>query len=283
MNPYTLPDGNVLIAFSGGRTSGYMLHQILDANGGLPERVVVSFQNTGREMPETLDFVQECGERWNVPIVWLEYRDSEAGYEVVTHNSASRDGEPFEALIRKRKFLPNQAARFCTTGLKLRPGEKYLRGALGWENWVNCNGIRYDEPRRVKPHLEKVKGTRWVNWQPMAQAGETIAHVDAFWRRQPFALRLPTLDGNTWLGNCDGCFLKAEKKLVQLALLHPERAAWWERMEALADSITSGTGVTFSKRYSRTQLREFAQSQGEMFGGHGDALCQVDEGECFGE
>lgn len=36
-NPYLLPAGNVQIAFSGGRTSDYMLHQILAANGDLPE------------------------------------------------------------------------------------------------------------------------------------------------------------------------------------------------------------------------------------------------------
>ncbi len=36
-----LPDGNVLISFSGGRTSGYMLHRILEANGDLPDRVRV--------------------------------------------------------------------------------------------------------------------------------------------------------------------------------------------------------------------------------------------------
>lgn len=29
-DPYLLPDGNVQIAFSGGRTSGYMLHRILE-------------------------------------------------------------------------------------------------------------------------------------------------------------------------------------------------------------------------------------------------------------
>jgi len=62
-SPYILPNGNVAIAFSGGRTSAYMLHQILEASGDLPERVIVSFQNTGREMPETLDFMQECGDR----------------------------------------------------------------------------------------------------------------------------------------------------------------------------------------------------------------------------
>ena len=99
MNPYELPEDNVLISFSGGRTSGYMLHQILCANGDLPDRAKVTFANTGREMPETLDFVQECSDRWNVPITWLEYRKEKPKFEVVSHNSASRDGEPFNQLI----------------------------------------------------------------------------------------------------------------------------------------------------------------------------------------
>ena len=57
---YLLPEGNVQIAFSGGRTSGYMLYKILEANNGLPDRAKVIFTNTGREMPETYDFIQEC-------------------------------------------------------------------------------------------------------------------------------------------------------------------------------------------------------------------------------
>ena len=60
-NPYTLPSCLVQIAFSGGRTSAYMLRKIMDANPGLRDDVVVTFQNTGREMPQTLDFVAEVG------------------------------------------------------------------------------------------------------------------------------------------------------------------------------------------------------------------------------
>ena len=51
---YGLPSGNVSIAFSGGRTSAYMLHEIMRANDGIPERCRIVFTNTGREMPETL-------------------------------------------------------------------------------------------------------------------------------------------------------------------------------------------------------------------------------------
>jgi 3'-phosphoadenosine 5'-phosphosulfate sulfotransferase (PAPS reductase)/FAD synthetase len=73
MNPYILPEGNIQISFSGGRTSAYMLHQILKPMAICQSDARLCLPNTGREMPQTLDFVHECGSRWNVPIVWLEY------------------------------------------------------------------------------------------------------------------------------------------------------------------------------------------------------------------
>lgn len=73
-NPYLL-DRPAVVSFSGGRTSGYMLWHILQAFGGtLPDDVKVVFANTGKERPETLDFVERCSQRWGVPVVWLEYR-----------------------------------------------------------------------------------------------------------------------------------------------------------------------------------------------------------------
>ena len=74
MNPYVINEPAV-ISFSGGRTYAYMLYKILEAHGGtLPDHVKVCFANTGKEMPETLDFVRDCGEQWGVDIVWLECR-----------------------------------------------------------------------------------------------------------------------------------------------------------------------------------------------------------------
>lgn len=164
---YLLPAGNVQIAFSGGRTSAYMLHELLRTNGPFPERVAVTFQNTGREMPQTLDFVRECGARWGVKIVWLEYRPVAPFFEIVSHNSASRDGEPFEALIRRRRYLPNQAARFCTIELKVRTAKRYLR-SIGWDRWTNCTGIRADEPHRLNKPPPR---DRWVVW-PSTPSGD---------------------------------------------------------------------------------------------------------------
>lgn len=282
-SPYLLPEGNVQIAFSGGRTSGFMLHQILEANGGLPDRVEVTFQNTGREMPETLDFVAEVGRRWGVMVTWLEYRPVAPGFEIVGYQGASRNGEPFEALIRKRRFLPNQQARFCSTELKVRAAKRYLR-SLGWDYWTNCVGIRADEPRRLNKPAPR---DRWTVWTPLAAAGVSKHDVALFWRRQPFDLRLPNVRGRCWLGNCDGCFLKSEANIAALAREFPERAAWWKGMEALASGMDRangkepGSGAWFSKRYTRAGMREMVERQGDWLFSDESYLCQAEDGECM--
>lgn len=282
MSPYLLPEGNVQIAFSGGRTSAYMLHQIMEANGGLPEpRVQVAFQNTGREMPQTLDFVQEVGQRWSVSITWLEYRPVAPFFEVIGRQGAAENGEPFEALIRKRQFLPNQNSRFCTEELKVRTAKRWLM-SLGWKGWITARGIRRDEPARHKPPVPKERSTPW---HPLYDAGVSKHDVALFWRRQPFDLRLPNHRGKTLMGNCDGCFMKSEAHVAMLARDHPERHAWWERMEHVVGRAT-GRAAFFSKRYRRRELREMVERQSDWIFSdeamEAGVLCQADDGECFG-
>lgn len=278
-NPYLLPEGNVQIAFSGGRTSAYMLHEILEANGGIPDdRCEVTFQNTGREMPQTLDFIREVGERWQVPITWLEYRAATPHFEIVGYQGASRNGEPFEALIERRKYLPNQATRFCTTELKVWTAKRYLR-SLGWNYWTNAVGLRADEPHRLNKPPPK---DRWAVWTPLADAEIGKTDVAAFWNRQPFDLQLPNVKGNCWLGNCDGCFLKSEANIAAFTRDYPERAAWWEAMETKVKGLTtSDAAAHFSKRYGRKKLREIIERQGDWLFDTEGALCQADDGECF--
>lgn len=270
MSAYTLPAGPVQIAFSGGRTSGYMLHELLSCNGPFdPERVRVVFTNTGREMPETLDFVQECGERWGVQIDWIEYRPAPDRFAVVSHNSASRAGKPFAALIARKRGLPSQARRWCTSELKVLTAHRFLR-SIGFGAYVKAVGIRADEAHRMAGADRDVSVLRW---RPLVDAGVTKRDVLAFWSRQPFDLRLPVQAGKTPLGNCDGCFLKSEAHLAMLARDYPERHAWWEAQE-------QATGWTFSSRYSRAQLRRRVETQRDWLFETEGALCQADDGEC---
>lgn len=284
---YILPEGNVQISFSGGRTSAYMLHKILEANGDLPEeRVKVMFQNTGREMEETLEFVREVGQRWGVLITMTEYRSTAPFFEEVGFQGLSRRGEPFDALIDKRQYLPNQQSRFCTMELKIRTASRFLR-STGWDRWTAAVGIRADEKHRLfdKDGNPKVVKERWVNWHPLADAGVSRHMVGDFWKAQPFDLRLPNVRGNCWLGNCDGCFLKSERSQAVLARDFPERHAWWEAAEERigknSPKIRTKDNETFSKRFSKRDLREFMEKQGDWALSTDGVLCQVDDGECI--
>lgn len=280
LSHYVLPDGNVQIAFSGGRTSAYMLYHVLEANGGLPDRAKVIFTNTGREMGETLDFVAECAARCGVEIIWLEYRyDNGPKAERVSHNSASRDGEPFEALLDRRGFLPNVTARFCTAELKIRTAKRWLV-SHGWKNWTLCTGIRADEPSRFVSDQNQPR-ERWRVWQPLVAAGVTKRTVADFWRAQPFDLRLENVNGSTPYGNCDGCFLKSEATLARFCVEHRDRAAWWIKQEnTIRDA--KGRGGSFSKRFRYAELQDFMDRHGPGLLGDEAYLCQADDGECTG-
>lgn len=252
------------ISFSGGRTSAYLLWRVLQSHGGtLPDDVLVCFANTGKEDEATLRFVRDCAEAWNVPITWLEFRDTESRYEVVSFETASRNGEPFEALIRKRNYLPNPVTRFCTIDLKIRPIGRFLL-SLGMadtkteaEN-MSIVGMRADEPRRAAKIADKTR-------IPLVSAGITKEDVGAFWRAQPFDLDLPNNNGVTMHGNCDLCFLKGGAQVLSLIAEKPARAVWWAKMEALALASKPSGAVFRSDRPSYAALSAFAADQRDMF------------------
>lgn len=275
--------GPTCISFSGGRTSAYMLWRVLQAHGGtLPPDCVVCFANTGKEAEETLVFVRECGERWGAPITWVEYRDDEAGYAVVDFETASRNGEPFEALIRKRNYLPNPVARFCTVELKILRISDYMR-SLGHQEFEVCVGIRADEPKRVASvRATPSGGTRGIERRmPLADAGITRKEVGAFWRASSWDLGLPSINGTTLHGNCDLCFLKGSAIVISLIAEKPSRAVWWAKQEGSISNASIKDGGTFrSDRPSYAQMLAFTQAQADAFG---HAAAAVDDGiECVG-
>lgn len=279
-----------------------MLRHILDACR-LPAGVEVCFCNTGKERSETLDFVHECGQRWGIPIVWLEYhrkmlpvyksaarsiaatraraadqsedeyvlagkmdRADDPGFRVVDYATASRNGEPFENLIEVHS-LPNIVTRMCTAEMKVRVIKKYMMG-LGHREWENVVGIRADEPLRVARMRAQV-GNRWTNSMPLAVANVSETDVLAFWKAQPFDLRLRSYEGN-----CDLCFLKGAGKRRRIMREQPELAAWWIHQE-------ERTGATF-RIHSDTYRRLFDDVQKTPEFDFGDACASGDDlGDCF--
>ncbi|OZI61590.1 hypothetical protein [Bordetella genomosp. 11] len=263
-DPYKIT-GPAQICFSGGRTSGYMLRQILDANGGLPSDCHVTFQNTGKEREETLVFIQECSDRWGVPITWLEWNGfippgrSRPLFKTVTFEMASRAGEPFSAMVEALGMLPNPVMRLCTANLKVKTGAAYMR-ALGYDEWDNVMGIRADEPRRVSrlrtPGRDNGGGTPVL---PLADASITKADVLAFWKGQPFDLQL---DPQSDLGNCDLCYLKSRQKIQAQVKAEPWRADWWAAEEAKRAATFRRDRPTYAEI---KEIAIYSQGQAEMF------------------
>jgi 3'-phosphoadenosine 5'-phosphosulfate sulfotransferase (PAPS reductase)/FAD synthetase len=234
MKDYFKIEGPAIISFSGGRTSGYMLWRILMSNGGiLPKDVHCIFANTGKEMQETLDFVNDCSINWNVPITWIEYKETPIAKErwhTVSYETASRFGEPFEAIIKIKNYLPNSLARFCTSELKVIPIKRYSQQVLNFKEWDMIIGFRADEPRRVAK-LSNPSKEPFDRLAPLASAGINTAEILEFWKNSSFDLNLPSVDGKTVGGNCDMCFLKGAAKIKGLIKDNPSSVTWWIAQE----------------------------------------------------
>ena len=220
-NPYEI-QGPAVVSFSGGRSSGFMLWNILDAyDGKIPDDIKVVFCNTGLEHSETYEFIHRIEENW-VPVTWLEYylEDGKNTFKEVNYYNASRKGEPFDAVIKKYNYLPNPRNRFCTGILKIQTEKKYLQ-SLNWNDWNKVIGLRSDEPHRVSRMRDKADDV----FMPMADSGHSQDDVLDFWRNNHLDMDLP-LEGNIW-SNCVGCFLKGYGKLVQISEEQPKELDWW--------------------------------------------------------
>lgn len=267
MNHYKTND-DTLICFSGGRTSGYMLKKTIDAHGGsLPDFVKICFANTGKEMPETLNFVRDCEEFWNVKIHWLEYdgrtpkTDNPSRYDykykVVNYETASRKGEPFEKLIND-VGIPNAVGRFCSGQLKIRTINRFLVDQ-GFETPHLCMlGLRADEERRAVKLLGKVnEGSEKI--LPLYRDKVTKETVAEFWRNNEFDLNLANNNGTTDFGNCDLCFLKGQSKLQSIIKHRPDLATWWIEQEEKQNQKFKENGLSYK------ELKIIATSNENLF------------------
>jgi len=252
------------ISFSGGRTSAYMLWRVLQSNNGLPDDAIVCFANTGKEEEGTLQFVSDCERHWQVPIVWLEYCQAEKmsnRFKEVNFETASRNGEPFAALIEAKNYLPNTFARFCTTELKINTIDRYLK-SIGWDEYLTFVGVRADEQRRVARIRAKQDGKE----MPLATANISSHDVQSFWSHQPFDLGLVTIQGNALLGNCDLCFMKTAAHKLGLIQQRPSRATWWAKQEKKIG------GLFREDHPSYAQMLKFSEQQTDMFSNDEEAM-----------
>jgi len=218
---------NLLISFSGGRTSAYMTWWLLNEWEDRDNwNIVVVFANTGKEAENTLFFVDECSQEWDINIIWVEGYPSEEGkgwavnHKIVTYETAARNGEPFEAMISKLG-IPSTNAPFCSDQMKRKAIESYLK-SIGWNNYTKALGIRIDEPLRLNNNWKEKK-----IFYPLAGINpKTKQDIIYWWSKQSFDLMIHPDEGN-----CDNCWKKDFPRLVRNMIRNPKSFNWWTEME----------------------------------------------------
>lgn len=234
----------LLISFSGGRTSAFMLWWLMNVweDRHLYEIIVV-FANTGKETAETLVFVHKCSWKWNIPIVWVEatHKDengkphSKKGWKVkhkvVDYFSASRaqlkvNGKftetPFEEMISVLG-IPSTNAPFCSKQLKKAAIESYAK-SIGWKDYFVAIGLRTDEKKRINTKFKEQK----IIYPFIFLSPQNKKSVNDWWSKNDF-----NLDNDIDLGNCDNCWKKDLPRLARNARNYPETFEWWKRMTDL--------------------------------------------------
>lgn len=231
----------LLISFSGGETSALMA-KLLVENATEYDCIRTVFANTGQEREETLWFVEKCNDAFGLNVNWIEaevspQRGVGSRPKTVDYATASRKGEPFEAVIAKYG-IPNQAFSHCSRELKSRPIHRWAR-EHGWAagSYDTAIGIRTDEIDRMSPNAARER----LIYPLVSRFPHTKPKVNEFWQRQPFRLELKGYEGN-----CKWCWKKSMRKHLTIISENPEAYDFPTRMEA--EHAFTGAGQTGEPR-----------------------------------
>lgn len=224
---------NVLVSFSGGRTSAYMAKWMWD-NCQPYFNMVFVFANTGLEHFNTLSFVARCEHEFGFKIHLIEadvnpqrgigtgFVEYDSILDLSEPDKYSTEARviPFEQMIQKYG-LPNQSFKHCTRELKTVPIKKFGQSYFRTNDFYQAIGIRADECDRMSVYADEKKLI-----YPLIRLKVTQKEVMAFWKAQKFDLEL---DG--YAGNCTMCWKKDIRKLALVWKEHYQYAKYFEVLE----------------------------------------------------
>ena len=270
-----------VVMTSGGRTSMFLAKYIKENTKY--KNVLFVFLNTGKEKEETLLFVEKCDKEFNLNVIWLEAKiihKKQIGttYKIVDFKTASRNGEPFEEMLKKYPLTNNMASN-CTRELKLRPVEAFIRNNYKDFDVYRIIGIRADEQHRKSNNATSEK----LLYPLCDEIKVDAKFIRNWWENQTFDLELKDYEGN-----CDLCFKKSLKKRLTIVKENPKIAEWWEKME---NKYSSETIPRFDLRTNKSvaeikelakkpftkakDLHELSKEQIELFNFETDCFCKA--------
>jgi hypothetical protein len=214
---------NLEVNVSGGRTSAFMAHWLLE-NCADRFNMRFVFANTSAEHPDTYRFLRAVDEHLlGGRLILLEAQvhhgeRRSSTYCEVTHDTLATDGSVYEEVIKKYG-VPNTNTPHCTREMKFRTINSYSQDL--WEkNFKRAIGIRMDERRRAK-----AGDIQYI--YPLIDMRPTDKPEILDWFKQfDWDLKIPE-----YLGNCVTCFKKSKAKLNAVWWDDPKHFDWPARME----------------------------------------------------
>lgn len=252
---------DLVVSFSGGRTSGYMSHKLIESG---KYNLHFVFMNTGCEHERTLWFVNECDKYFGMNLTWIEavtHPDERRGstHKVVTYETASRNGEPYEGVTQKYG-ISNQTWQICTRELKSN-AQRDWRKSNGLGHVKTAIGIRVDEFDRMSAVQKNLVYPLIDTWPTTKQ------QVLEWWGNQPFDLNLPE-----HLGNCTWCWKKSYRKLALVWQDMPEAFDFPKRMESTYQFVgpedskgPDGKGRRFFRQHMYADDLKRVEQQHDLF------------------
>lgn len=233
-------DKQVVISFSGGRTSAYLCYLAKQ----IFENPVFVFMDTGAEHPKTYDFVRKCNDYFDLNLICLrtvvnDTKNVGVGYKIISIDDIGCDLNPWSDMAGKYG-LPYIGGAFCTDRMKTTPFKKYIYSTYG-ENAITWLGMRVDEPKRLG-----IK--RGIKYLAEISDFEKQDVLD-WWAKMPFDLDLPE-----HLGNCVFCIKKGVNKIALAAKDETELAANFIKMINADDVAIIETRTTPNNEMYRGSL-----------------------------
>lgn len=190
------------------------------------------FTDTGYELPEVYEFIDELESLLGKPILRLNHNE----------RVVNSDVRVFDKLLAEHNnFLPSGRQRWCTIRMKLEPFEKWINPFLrdGYEVYSYV-GIRADEPWRdgfVPNEAQKDLKIK----MPFAEDGIKRAGVISI--LESAGIGLPKYYEWRSRSGCTFCFFQRKIEWVRLSERYPEAFEEAKAFEKQAE--TSENGETF--------------------------------------
>lgn len=193
--------------------------------------------------------------------------------KMVTHETASRIGEPFcdlfiyKAAIRIMKgrglLLFSASHRWCTGDGKEKIENRWLAN-IGIREFISYKGMRYDEPDRVSKVKAKNNSQDKIWYDcPLDYLGITKQDVFLCWACQPIDLGLNSDGSNSFAdvkGNCKYCHLKKLIKKMFLIQQGEKGYLFFMQCELLANNYNGDIDAVCRQHGTWKQIEEKANS-----------------------